>query len=131
MPPVTISVTGIVIAIILSTIIGAAWYGVFAAQWLKALGKKKGQLTMAPASYMMQLVYSIIMAFVLAHFVNYAGAHTLVAGAQTGFWLWFGFIATFTAGATLWEKKGWDLWLINNGNYLVTLMVMGAVLAVY
>lgn len=71
------------------------------------------------------------MAYVLAHIVDYANATTIMAGMQTGFWIWFGFVATTSAGTNLWEGKGWDLWLINNGNYLLTLMAMGAILAVY
>lgn len=122
---------GVVLAVIVSMVIGAAWYGVFAEQWMKALGKKKSQMQGTAMSYAMQAVYALVMAYVLAHIVNYAHATTIMAGMQTGFWVWFGFVATTTAGANLWEGKGWDLWLINNGNYLLTLMAMGAILAVY
>lgn len=131
MPPVSINVMGIVIAVIVSMIIGGVWYGVFAQQWMKALDKKKSQMNGAASAYILQAVYAAVMAYVLAHIVDYANASTIMAGMQTGFWIWFGFVATTTAGANLWEGKSWDLWLINNGNYVLTLMAMGAILAVY
>lgn len=44
MPPVSINVMGVVLAVVVSMVIGGAWYGVFAEQWSKALGKKKSQM---------------------------------------------------------------------------------------
>lgn len=133
MPAVAnINVMGLILAVVVSMIIGGVWYSVFAEKWARAAGFKKGQkMSSAPSAYAMQAVYSLVMAYVLAHFVAYANASTLTAGMQTGFWIWLGFVATTTAGMTLWENKSWELWLINNGNYLLTLMVMGAILAVY
>ncbi|MEK7184476.1 MAG: DUF1761 domain-containing protein [Patescibacteria group bacterium] len=131
MPVATLSAMGIVLAVVASMVIGAAWFGMFADQWTKALGKKKSEMKGAPMTYALQTVYALVTAYVLSHFVDYATADTLMEGAQTGFWIWLGFVATFTAGNTLWEGKHWDLWMINNGNYLLTLMAMGAILAVY
>lgn len=131
MMTVQVSVMGMLLAVVASMIIGGVWYSVFAEQWLKALGKKKSQLQNSPQNYALQAVYSLVMAYVLAHFVRYADATTIMDGLKTGFWAWLGFTATTSAGMNLWEGKGWDLWLINNGNYLLTSMAMGAILALY
>lgn len=132
MPPVaSLSMMGIILAVVASMVIGGVWFGVFSEQWLKAIGKKKSEIKGSGMEYAKQAVLSFVMAYVLAHFVSYTNADTLMEGAQTGFWLWLGFVATVTAGKTIWEGKHWDLWLINNGNYLLTLMAMGAILAVY
>lgn len=50
---------------------------------------------------------------------------------MAGFWNWLGFVAPVTLGAVLWEGKHWKLWFLNNGYYLVTLLLMGAVLALW
>lgn len=128
---VHINVIGILLAVIAGMVIGAVWYGIFSAQWIKAMGKKKADIKGTIGSYILQTVYALITAYILTHFIDYTGARTLVAGAETGFWLWFGFVATTSAGTNLWENKNWNLWLINNGNYLLTLMAMGAILALY
>ncbi|MCR4312064.1 MAG: DUF1761 domain-containing protein [Candidatus Uhrbacteria bacterium] len=77
----------------------------------------------------MMFVGILIMAYVLAHFIEYAGASTAKEGAEGGFWSWLGFIAPVTLGTVLWGGKSWKLWAINNGHYLVALLVMGAIIA--
>lgn len=81
--------------------------------------------------YLLQAVGSLLMAYVLAYFVNYTGATTALAGAMAGFWVWLGFIATVQLGTVLWEGKSWSLYLLNVAYYLVSLVVMGIILAVW
>ena len=48
-----------------------------------------------------------------------------------GFWNWLGFVAPVTLGSVLWEGKSPKLWVLNNGYYLVSLIVMGVILALW
>ncbi len=41
------------------------------------------------------------------------------------------FVATVTLGSVLYEKRSFSLYALNNGYQLVSLVVMGAVLAVW
>ena len=83
--------------------------------------------------YALQALGSLFMAFVLSHALVFASAYLntegIAAGLQTGFWNWLGFIAPVSLGAVLWEGKSWNLWILNNGYYLTTLLLMGVVLS--
>lgn len=41
------------------------------------------------------------------------------------------FIAPVTLGVVLWEGKPWKLWVLNNGYQLLSLLVMGVILAIW
>ena len=77
------------------------------------------------------LLLSLLLAYVLAHFVRFTGAETARTGMLAGFWLWLGFVATTNLETVLFEGRPLGLYLINNGYHLVGLLGMGALLAVW
>src|ERR671932_664667 len=77
------------------------------------------------------LLISLLLAYVLAHFVRFTGAETARTGLLAGFWIWFGFVATPNLETVLFEGRPLGLYLINNGYHLVGLLGMGALLAVW
>ncbi len=74
---------------------------------------------------------TLVMAYVLAHFANYMNAKSVSDGLQLGFWVWLGFIATSSLSPSNFENRPWGLYYIFVANQLVTLLVMGAILAVW
>ena len=74
---------------------------------------------------------TLLMSYILAHFVGYVQATTLVDGIVLALWLWLGFFATTQLGMVLWEGRPFKLYAVNTLHYLVTLVVMGAILAVW
>ena len=83
------------------------------------------------ARYLINFIGALVMAYILAHIVKFAGAMDLWGGLQVGLWIWLGFIATVALGSILWEGKSVRLYLINVLYYLVQLSAMGAILAVW
>ena len=79
------------------------------------------------------MVSAVVMAYVLAHVLEMSksalGDMGLMSGIQSGFWTWLGFVATSMLGKVLWEGKSWKLYVLDAGYYLVSLVLMGAVLA--
>ena len=73
----------------------------------------------------------LVMAYVLAHFVVYTKSTTVATGLQCGFWTWLGFVATSIGTNYLFERRPLRLFLVNSGYNLVSLLGMGAVLAVW
>ena len=126
---------------IASMIIGFVWYGpLFGKSWLILSGITPEQMEKASkqgmsSSYLISFLGSLLMSYVLAHALIFASTYLQVQGIQAGltagFWNWLGFIMPVTLGSVLWEKKPWKLWIINNGYYLVTLLVMGSILALW
>ncbi len=57
-------------------------------------------------------------------------ATTAMEGMMVGFWAWLGFVATIMLGKVIWEMTPVKLYGINVAYYLVSLLLMGAILAV-
>ena len=130
MDPV-INLVAVLVGAIASMVIGMIWYGpLFGKTWMNLMGINKSKMKDATKSYLIQFVGAIVMVYVLAHFVQYAGAKDIIGGLQTGFWIWLGFIATVGLGSILWDGKPLELYLINMGYHLVTLLIVGTILAV-
>ena len=135
MEVVAVNLVAVVVAAVASMIIGMVWYSpmLFGKAWMSMMGwtekdvekMKKAGMTMG---YVLSFVGALIMAYVLAHILQFSGARTLVEGLQGAFWVWLGFVATLTLGAVTWEGKSWNWWLLMNGHHLLSMLVMGAVL---
>ena len=134
---VSVNYLAVLAAAIASMVIGFIWYGpLFGKQYMALMNfdnkkmqemKKKGM----SKTYALAFLTSLIMGYVLAHFVDYVQASTIADAAVLGFWLWIGFFATTQLGVVLWEGKPVKLYIINTLHYLVTLVVMSAILAVW
>lgn len=134
MPQVEINYVAVVIAAVLNMAIGFFWYSkaLFAKQWMKAIGKTEAEIKAGGnnAAYGLTMVGALVMAWVLSFMVDYADAFTAVDGAKLGFLVWLGFVATTYLSLKVFEGRSWELYWINAGYYLVSLVATGAVLAV-
>ena len=134
----SINFLAVIVAAIVSMILGALWYSpvLFGNIWMKLSGfnmkdmKKAKQKGMAK-SYILNFVAVVVMAYVVSFVLRLANASTAVAGLFIGILLWLGFIATTMLGGILWENKPVELYFLNILYYLVSLMIMGAILAVW
>lgn len=115
--------------------IGSVWYmpRVFGASWMAMLGKSETDIKAGFSTKMFAktFVATLVMVYVLAHFVDYSGATTVGQGVTTGIWVWLGFVATTMFINALYENKPIRLWAINAGYQLAVLVVAGAILAVW
>lgn len=135
---IEINYLAVLVAGVAAMVLGGLWYSplLFGKAWMKLSGftekdmekaKQKGMFL----SYFFNFVSILVMAYVLSHFVDYAGATDWRGGLQAGFWIWLGFVATVMLGMVLWEGKPFRLYLINVLYWLVALLGMGAILAVW
>jgi hypothetical protein len=74
---------------------------------------------------------SLIMSFILANFVQVAGALSLIDGMSVAFWAWLGFAVPLLLNEVLWQSKPMKLYLINIGYQLVSFVLMGAIVAAW
>ncbi len=118
------------VAAIVNMILGAIWYSppVFGKKWMELSGiKMEGKPEGMWKMYLIGLVVSLVIAYVLGGFIA-LGAGTMELALQTGFWLWLGFVATVTMNGVLWGGKKKALWALDNGYYLVSFLIMSAIL---
>lgn len=138
MQEVSTNYVAVLVAAVVNMIIGALWYSpvLFGNLWMRWSGidkksiDKSRQKGMAK-SYIAVFISTLVMAFVLAHFIKYTESTTVSDGMQAGFWLWLGFIATVSLGSVLWENKPIKVWVLNNAHNLFGMLVMGSILAVW
>lgn len=137
MPQVDLNYVAILVAAIAHMLLGMVWYSpaLFGKSWMKLLGKSEHDIkkmsNRATNGYILTFVSALVMSYVLAHFVDYTVSTTALAGVETGFWLWLGFVATTGMINFIWQDKHRNLYIIDNGYHLVSLMVMGAILAMW
>ena len=134
-PNVDVNYLAVLVAAIVSIVIGSLWYSpiLFGNIWIKLSKFTKKDMNKARKKgmgkqYLGQLIGSLILACVLAHFVAYVSASTLSDAAQLGFWLWLGFIVPVQLGTVLWEGKPVKLYILNIAYHLVTLIAMAIVI---
>ena len=121
-------------------VIGMAWYGpLFGKKWMKLVGMtdkkmEEGKKDMNKA-YTASFVASVITAYVLAHFLWFTApaTPTLLIGIKTGIWVWLGFVVTNSLSKYFWtpDKKPLELYYLDNGYRLISLVVMGIILSLY
>lgn len=138
MPTVDINIWAVLVCAAINMVLGMVWYSpkVFGTAWMKGLGKSMADIEKAKgkgmgSSYALMMVSAVVMAYVLAHFVDFAQAMTVTEGIQTGLWSWLGFVAPVMLGGVLWEGKSWKFYWISAGYYLVSLVIFGAILATW
>lgn len=119
---------------IVAMVVGMLWYGpLFGKKWFSLAHpgadfekmKTEGQKSMMPSMAMMFLA-NVVLSGVLSYFVSAMGGG-LYIGLMTAFIVWLGFIATVGLSNVLFEGKPKELYLLNMGCQLVTLLIVGAV----
>lgn len=136
MPIIEINYWAVLVGGLIQMVLGFLWYGpLFGKIWMKLSGRTKESIEAEKKgmglSYFLMLVASLLTAYTLAHIVGYAHADTMMAGLQAGFWTWLGFIATTTLSSVFFDKKPWALYCLDNAYRLLSLLLMGWVLAVW
>ncbi|MGH9968528.1 MAG: DUF1761 domain-containing protein [Pyrinomonadaceae bacterium] len=131
-----INYPAVLVAAILHWILGAVWYGIFTNKFVELMAWTPEQLRALEnqshgKEYVMAFLSSLVLVYVLAHFVQYTKATNLVGGLQTAFWLWLGFVATTQAATVIFEGRKPGLYLLNIGYQLVACLAAGALLAIW
>jgi Protein of unknown function (DUF1761) len=134
MKEIPVNYWAVLVAAVVRIALGAVWYSpfLFAKSWQALSGISEAEMkARLPKALAVDVAGSFVMAFVLVHAVVYAGAASLAQGAVVGFFNWLGFIAVTMLGLVFYEDRPFRLFLINNGFLALSLIIMGAILAVW
>jgi hypothetical protein len=132
----------VLLAAIVCVALGATWFGpLFGKVWMKAIDVEmpkeitKAMQRAMMRSYALVALSAFVMAFVLAHFLEFASAYMdtdgALAGATGAIWAWVGFVVPATLGSVLWEGRSWKYWFVTAGYWLVALIVTAVILSVW
>ncbi len=129
----SINIWSILVAAVVSFIIGAVWYSpaLFGKQWMTLTNtgiitpeQKKGMWKL----YVTQFLLSVVTMCILGFGIAAMQISSAIDGATLGLLAWIGFYATTGAGNLLWERKPLKLVLIATGSILLILIVGGAII---
>ena len=133
-----IKYTAVIVATLVHYILGGLWYSplLFGNKFIQLINWTPARLAeIESQSHAKELgiafLSSLVLVYILAHFVNYAKATTAMAGIQTAFWLWLGFIVTTQIATVIFEQRPLGLYLINISYQLVGCSLAGLILAVW
>ena len=118
------------VSVVASFIFGFLWYGpLFGKTWAGLMGFKMEDCKdkkPETAALLLTLLGTALTTFVLAYIANTWKPYCNFGAA---FLIWLGFYVPLLFGSVAWEGKPWKLFLINAGYSLVSLLVMGSILA--
>jgi Protein of unknown function (DUF1761) len=124
----------ILVCAVIVWMIGAAWYSplLFAKPWVAIVGRQMGEKPKGVYRGMIgSLIGDIFLCFVLAHIIRWSGADSWVDGAHIGLLTWAGFFAATMYPQSIYEGRPIKYFAINAGYWLVSLLMVGAVLAIW
>jgi hypothetical protein len=124
---------------VLNMVLGFLWYSpkVAGKRWLKLISQSETDIEQSKSkawrgrTYFFIFLGSFVTSFVLANVVFYHAATSVYEGVLSGFWVWLGFVAMTGISSVFFEKKPQELFFINTGFQLLSLVVDGAILAVW
>ena len=133
-----IKYAAVIVATLVHFFLGGLWYSplLFGNKFLQLINWSPQKLQqMESESHVKELVIaffmSLILVYILAHFVQYTKATNAMGGIQTAFWLWLGFIVTTHVPTVIFEGRSFGLFLINVAYQFVGCALAGIILAVW
>ncbi len=141
-PEIHLNWLAILAAVIANIALGFMWYGPLLGKvWMKEMkmpADSKPESGTMQRTMILMIGGSLLTAYVLAHGVQVwrpstwhvgAVASSAMYGFFAGLFVWIGYYVPVLFAGVAWEGKSWKLFSINAGYYLVSLQVMGAILA--
>lgn len=131
MPGVEINWWAVLAAAVFNVAAGSIWFTVFRDAPRKSAAKKAFRPDSGDSAAWFIFAGSLVQAWILVHFVRYAGSLTFAQGAITGFWLWLGLVAITMLAQHLFERRGGRLRQTAALYFLIILVVDSGLLAAW
>lgn len=135
---ITVNYVAVLIAGVVSMGVGFLWYSPFilGKPWMKLMGLSSESMKAAQKEmgkmYALSFVATLLTGFVLSHIMSlsksFYGFAPVSTGLTSAFWVWLGFVAPVQLTDMIFGSKKWQLFAINTGYQLASLLAMGIVL---
>lgn len=122
----------VIVAAVSTFVVGGIWYGpLFGKAWMQLFNFTEDDLKKRslPKTFGGSLLLAFIAAFNLEMFLG--PEMTIGTGAFVGFLTGFGWVATFLGILYLFEMQTFKAFMINAGYAVISLTLMGAILAAW
>ena len=122
-------------AVILSMMIGAVWYSLFAKPWMASTGLTENDIRpkdangaaikQSPMPYIVAFIAQLVLALTLAGLMEHIGEITILNGIITSLFAWAGFVVAPMAVNHRFQMKPWLLTIIDAGHWLIVFLAQG------
>ncbi len=133
-----VNIWGVLIAAVVSILLGMLWYGpLFGKKWMSLVGMTPEIMASAKnaayKSYIISALINFLMAYVIGIFIKNMFVPDLRSAFLVGFLAWLGFVATTMATQFLYsvKKDSWTLYAINVSYQLVSILLASIILFIF
>ena len=132
MPSVDVNWLAVVVATIAAMVLGFLWYGpIFGRIWLAGMGKTQEEMSGSNLAIPISALTAFVTALGLAVLLGAVGANTIAEGVVWGLFSAFVFIAMSQINNAIYEGRNSTVTGLYVAYQLVTLAVMGAIIAAW
>jgi hypothetical protein len=125
----------IVVAALACSLLLAAWYTLFLGIWLQGIGRSRAWLDGTQVSQFLQCCTLYLSAGLLAALISgltqLSGAMNARRGMKVAVFLWMGCILPVQATQAAFELRGYGLFALNSGFWLLAMLLMGAIVGAW
>ncbi|WP_421953010.1 DUF1761 domain-containing protein [Pelagibacterium sp.] len=123
----------VLLAMIASMALGAAWYMTLSKQWVAATGKTTEQIMAGSGGQATPFIWGAAMQLVMAYFLALftpaiMGEVTIASAITVGIHVWAGFMLTSMILNHRYQGSPWSLAVIDGGYLLGVMIVQGVVI---
>jgi len=129
-----INLLAVLVCSIFSFALGGIWYSklLFANLFMKYINKSEEELKKGVGlTFLYEFVAILITNYVLAAIILFIGAGNFWRGFQIGIILWIGFVAMTHLSTVTFEKRNFNLYLIQITYRLITISLSSGILAIW
>jgi len=118
---------GVIVAGVAAFVASGLWYSplLFGTLYTTVRGADPG--VMAPAEVVIELVRTLVVAYVFTRFVVLLGVHDWKRAVRLGLWIWIGFPTMILLGSVAHENVPLQLAAIHAGDWLVKVLILAVV----
>ncbi|MGB9663490.1 MAG: DUF1761 domain-containing protein [Ignavibacteria bacterium] len=130
-----INLLAVLVCSIFSFILGGLWYSklLFANLFMKYINKSEEELKKGGVglTFLYEFFAILVTNYVLASIILFVGAVDFWRGFQIGIILWIGFVAMTHLSTVTFEKRNFNLYLIQIIYRLIAISISAGILAVW
>lgn len=126
-----VNLWAVLVAAVLAFVIGAVYYVGFGARLAQVGGGPAADSSAQRWAMPVEALRCLVLAAVVAGVAAHARVDTWTGGLLLGLVLWVGFPLVLWVGAMVHENTRWQVALIHAGDWLLKLLLMGLVVAVW
>ena len=132
--PLQLNYWAVLVAGVATFLLGALWYSplLFEGAWKRANGysdETVQQIVAGPTVFVVTFACYVVMASFVALASRYVGATGVAAGLGVGIAIWLGAVAATGLATNMFSDKPVAAWLIDGGFQLVSLSMIGGIVA--